>query len=98
MEVVTATAKDGEAVTLYTTSICTPKDEMLQKVKEDDFVKSFGPLLDYYKDNGTSNEGQDNHWSFNQLDYLLYATNFIIDVYRDHIDITNHMLSLSSRI
>lgn len=64
VEVVSATAKDGEAVTLYTTSICTPKDEMLQKVKEDDFVKSFGPLLDYYKENGTANEGQDNQWSF----------------------------------
>ena len=64
VETVTATAKDGEEITLYTTSICTPKDEMLSKVKGDDFVKSFGPLLDYYKENGTANEGQDNQWSF----------------------------------
>ena len=73
VETVTATAKDGEEITLYTTSICTPKDEMLQKVKSDDFVKSFGPLLDYYKENGTANEGQDNQWSFKYSDGVFAA-------------------------
>lgn len=73
VEVVTATAKDGEEITLYTTSICTPKEEMLQKIKEDDFVKSFGPLLDYYKENGTANEGQDNQWSFKYSDGVFAA-------------------------
>ncbi|MBO4928302.1 MAG: hypothetical protein J5379_08665 [Clostridiales bacterium] len=73
VEEVTATAKDGEEITLYTTSICTPKDEMLKKIKEDDFVKSFGPLLDYYKENGTANEGQDNQWSFKYSDGVFAA-------------------------
>ena len=47
--------------------------EMLQKVKSDDFVKSFGPLLDYYKENGTANEGQDNQWSFKYSDGVFAA-------------------------
>ncbi|MBR3057596.1 MAG: hypothetical protein IKG93_06455 [Clostridiales bacterium] len=67
------TAKDGEELTVATTSICAPKDEAIKKVKESTLVKSLGALVDFYTESGTANESLDNQWSYEYADGVLCA-------------------------
>lgn len=68
-----ATAKDGEKVTVFTTSICTPKEEMLKKIKDNALVKSLGAFVDYFTEYGTANESMDNQWSFQYAEGVMCA-------------------------